>query len=72
MNRAERPLLAAPAPARAHGLPAARLCTRCDPAQFTFETTQTLPPPDEPFGQARAVDAVALALDIGRDRKSVV
>ena len=40
------------------------LCARCDPSQFDFETTAALPPPDEPFGQARAVDAVALGLDI--------
>ena len=40
------------------------LCTRCDPGQFDFETTQALPDPEQPFGQARAVDAVALGLGI--------
>jgi predicted ATP-dependent protease len=65
VNRAERPLLAAPAAAPVPGLAASQLCTLCDPAQFQFETTATLPPADEPFGQARAVDAVGMALDIG-------
>ncbi|HMA09397.1 MAG TPA: ATP-binding protein, partial [Ramlibacter sp.] len=40
------------------------LCTRCDPGQFDFETTQAEPEPEQPFGQARAVDAVALGLGI--------
>lgn len=40
------------------------LYTRCDPAGFDFETTEALPEPDQPFGQARAVDAVSLGLDI--------
>ncbi len=41
------------------------LYTRCDPAGFDFETTQALAEPDQPFGQARAVDAVNLGLDLG-------
>lgn len=40
------------------------LCTRCDPARFDFETTATLPEPTQAFGQARAVNAVRLALDM--------
>lgn len=39
------------------------LLARCDPGQFDFETTEGLPEPDQPFGQARAVDAVGLGLD---------
>jgi predicted ATP-dependent protease len=64
VNRAEPPLLAAPQAAPVQGLPASQLCTRCDPLQFAFETTASLAPPDVPFGQERAVDAVALALDV--------
>ena len=65
MNRAETPLLTqALAPAAGAALPVDALCTRCDAAQFDFETTQALPDPEQPFGQARAVDAVALGLDI--------
>lgn len=45
-------------------LDAARLCVRCDPAQFDFATTASLPEPSDVFGQARAVDAVTLGLDI--------
>ena len=40
------------------------LYTRCDPRLFDFETTENLPEPDEVFGQARAVDAVQLAIEI--------
>jgi lon-related putative ATP-dependent protease len=64
VNRAEHPLLPAPSSGRVQGLPAAQLWTRCDPDRFDFETTATLPPPDAPFGQARAIEAVAMALDI--------
>lgn len=46
------------------GIEPARLRTRCDPAQFDFETSATLPEPSEPFGQARAVDALQRALAI--------
>ncbi|HJV68438.1 Lon protease family protein [Ideonella sp.] len=45
-------------------LPAERLCTRCDPSQFDFETTATLPEPQQPFGQARAVKAVQVGLEV--------
>ncbi|MFN4284266.1 MAG: Lon protease family protein [Alphaproteobacteria bacterium] len=36
----------------------ARLRYRCDPAQFSFETSADLPPLDSFLGQARAVEAV--------------
>ena len=62
MKRAEAPLLALAAVAPA--LAADRLCTLCDLSQFQFDTTRALPEPDRPFGQSRAIDAVALALDI--------
>ena len=41
-----------------------QLRRRCDPACFSFDTTATLPEPQQPFGQARAVEAIRLALDI--------
>ncbi|MDP3759282.1 MAG: AAA family ATPase [Ramlibacter sp.] len=64
MKRADR-LLALQQPAAATGLLRPdELCTRCDPVQFDFETTAALAPPAQPFGQARAVDAVSLGLDI--------
>ena len=47
-----------------HSLTPSQLRRRCDPDCFTFETTATLPEPQQPFGQARAVEAVRLALDI--------
>ena len=58
-----------PTPLRSPGnrrapLDADHLCTRCDPALFEFETTGELPEPVLPFGHARAVDAISLALDI--------
>lgn len=46
------------------GIEPARLRTRCDPTQFDFESSATLPEPSEPFGQARAVDALQRALAI--------
>ncbi len=46
------------------GLSPERLRARCDPAQFEAETSASLPDPAEPFGQARAVDAVQRALAI--------
>jgi predicted ATP-dependent protease len=64
VNRPEPPLLAAPQAAQVQGLPASQLCTRCDPLEFAFETTATLAAPEVPFGQVRAVEAVALALDV--------
>lgn len=45
-------------------LPVAQLVTRCDPAAFGFDTTADLPDGDTPFGQARAVDALHLALAV--------
>lgn len=41
-----------------------QLRRRCDPAAFSFDTTATLPEPSQPFGQARAVEAIRLALDM--------
>ncbi|HEX5685042.1 MAG TPA: AAA family ATPase [Ideonella sp.] len=41
-----------------------RLCSRCDPAVFDFDTTAALPEPEQPFGQARAVEALRLGLDL--------
>lgn len=46
-------------------LPVACLRAPCDPAQFTFATTAELADPAEPFGQARAVQAVRFALEVG-------
>jgi predicted ATP-dependent protease len=46
-------------------LPADSLVTRCDPAQFTFATTEDLPEDHADLGHTRAVDAVQLALAIG-------
>lgn len=45
-------------------LSAEQLRTPCDAARFDFEDTRALPPPERPFGQARAVAALTLALDI--------
>jgi predicted ATP-dependent protease len=66
VKRVEAPALLThtPLPAADATLHVDELCTRCDAAQFDFETTQALPEPEQPFGQARAVDAVALGLDI--------
>ena len=63
MKRADRLLGLRPPPAPGLLRPD-ELCARCDPALLDFETTAGLPPPAQPFGQARAVDAVALGLDI--------
>jgi lon-related putative ATP-dependent protease len=64
MKRIDDPLLAGPGAAEG-GLPADSLCTLCDPAQFEFDTSEALPEPEQPFGQARAVAAVGLGLEIG-------
>jgi lon-related putative ATP-dependent protease len=65
VKRVGAPLLTdAPLPTPDGMLRVDELCTRCDAGQFDFETTQALPEPEQPFGQARAVDAVALGLDI--------
>ncbi|MES1265940.1 MAG: peptidase, partial [Variovorax sp.] len=45
-------------------LTAAQLRTRCDPAQFAFDDTAGLAPPEEPFGQARATEALRLGLEV--------
>ncbi|HSN34574.1 MAG TPA: AAA family ATPase [Ideonella sp.] len=41
-----------------------RLRTCCDPQALDFDTTESLPEPEQPFGQARAVEALHLALDV--------
>jgi lon-related putative ATP-dependent protease len=45
-------------------LPPERLFKYCDPEQFDFTDTRALPEPDQAFGQARAMQALDLALDI--------
>ncbi|MCP5277022.1 MAG: AAA family ATPase [Thiobacillus sp.] len=45
-------------------LEASQLYRRCDPAQFSFETTAELPTGTEIIGQARAVEAVEFGIDI--------
>lgn len=52
--------MAAPAP-----LAAELLSTPCPAHLLDFATTEGLPAPDAPFGQARALDAVRTALEIG-------
>ncbi len=47
-------------------LDADQLCKRCDPAQFSFETTAELDADTEIVGQARAVDAVRFGIDMRR------
>ena len=56
----------APEPAQpgATALSAAQLVTRCDAASLGFDTTADLPDGHTPFGQARAVDAIELALAV--------
>ena len=41
-----------------------QLVTRCDPASLGFDSTAGLPDGDTPFGQTRAVQAIALALAV--------
>jgi lon-related putative ATP-dependent protease len=48
-------------------LEATALCQRCDPAQFTFETTADLQDLTEVIGQARAVEAVRFGIGIRRE-----
>jgi lon-related putative ATP-dependent protease len=48
-------------------LEATVLCQRCNPDQFTFETTAELPDPDQMIGQARAVKAVRFGIGIRRE-----
>lgn len=43
-------------------LDAEQLCHRCDPLLLGFATSDTLPAPQEAFGQARAVEAIQLAI----------
>jgi lon-related putative ATP-dependent protease len=40
------------------------LLRRCDPAQFTFDTTESLPELDGFIGQARAIDALRFGLGV--------
>jgi predicted ATP-dependent protease len=44
--------------------PAEAVYRACDPASLDFETTAGLAPPSQPFGQARAVQALQLALEV--------
>jgi hypothetical protein len=48
-------------------LEATALYQRCDPAQFTFETTADLQDLAEVIGQERAVEAVRFGIGIRRD-----
>ncbi|MBR5346368.1 MAG: AAA family ATPase [Deltaproteobacteria bacterium] len=41
-----------------------QLCWRCDPAQFTFASTEELESLDAPIGQQRALDALRFGLEI--------
>jgi len=63
VKRAEPPLLAGAA-AAPQALAASQLCTRCEGGLFDFESTASLPEPEQPFGQARAIAAISLALDM--------
>ena len=65
MKRLEVPLLQrSTLPPRTGALAPDQLRTPCDPALLDFDTTQALPEPELPFGQARATEAVELGLDI--------
>ncbi|MFC2969244.1 Lon protease family protein [Acidimangrovimonas pyrenivorans] len=46
------------------GLPAEVLRTACDPAQFSFRSTEELETLDHLIGQERAVDAIRLAVEM--------
>ncbi|WP_233417165.1 Lon protease family protein [Halovulum marinum] len=50
----------------ARGLGPDQLRRVCDPAALGFRTTEDLPPPEEPVGQQRAMDAVRLATAMRR------
>ena len=50
-------------------LPPEKLYDRCDPGQFTFETTAELEDLEGLIGQARAVEAVQFGVGIRRDRR---
>ena len=43
-----------------------QLCRRCDPAQFSFETTDDLPDLDDFIGQDRAIEAVRFGVNMDR------
>lgn len=43
------------------------LFRRCDPQQFSFETTDELEPLSEVLGQPRAVEALRFGIEVGRD-----
>lgn len=45
-------------------LRAEQLRQPCEASHFGFDDTRNLPEPEQPFGQARAVEALQLALDI--------
>lgn len=44
-----------------------RLCRRCDPSQFTFETTAEVKELSEVLRQARAVEAIQFGIGIQRE-----
>ena len=48
-------------------LTAEELCKRCDPGQFTFDTTDDLRNLDDILGQARALDAIRFGVGIKRE-----
>ena len=48
-------------------LPPEKLYDRCDPGQFTFETTAELEDLEGLIGQARAVEAVQFGVGIRRE-----
>jgi len=52
--------------ANLNALDAKQLYQRCDPQQFTFQTTAELADATEFIGQERAVDAIAFGIDIQR------
>jgi ATP-dependent Lon protease len=54
----------APRDDRETRLPAEKLAWRCDPASLDFETTAEIPPVEDIIGQARALRAIQLGLDI--------
>ena len=45
-------------------LPPEALATRCDPGQFDFADTRSLPESERGFGQGRAIEALRLALEV--------
>ena len=47
-------------------LTSAQLCRRCDPAQFSFETTEELHDLESFIGQDRAIEAVRFGINMDR------